>query len=196
MRLTNRWRLLLLLCGAALIVCTPARALIGTVVDEKGEAIEGARVCYLVDRIEELCSLTTATGLFELPDSSLDTIRVVAAGYVPRKLPAVEPEAPIALEPAAAILVRLVDAETNEGIGKGKIEILHSSGELRRFPCNRAGVRVRTYEPGLVTVTGQVEGYRTVQPRRVELEAGKEVEVVIRMERAKASAEDDGSEPE
>jgi len=180
---------MLLLCGAALLHCSAALALTGTVVDHHGEPIEGARVCYFVETVEELCSQTTAAGYFELPDSRLDTIRVVAAGYLPKKLPAVEQEAPIALQPAAAILVRLVDAGTGEGIADGRVEILHASGALRSFPSNRAGVRVRSYEPGLVTVTGRAEGYRPAQPMRVELEAGRETEVEIRMEREEGAAE-------
>jgi len=182
----------LLVCTVALAASLPALALTGTVVDERGEPIEGARVCYVVDSIEELCSLTTAVGYFELPDSRLDTIRVVAAGYLPRKLAAVEQEGPIALRAAAAIVVRLIDAETGEGIADGKVEILHSSGELRRFPTGRAGVRVRTYEPGLVTVTGQADGYLPAPPQRVELKAGAESEVEIRMKREKGGAEDAG----
>ena len=180
---------------AALLLCLPALALTGTVTDEGGEPLEGARVCYFVDYIEELCSLTTDAGYFELPDSELDTIRIVATGYLPLKLPAVEQDRPIALKPAASILVRLVDAETGEGIVEGKVEILHASGQVRRFPSNRAGVRVRTYEPGLVTVTGRAEGYRPVEPRRVELVAGEESEVEIRMERQDgADAEGDGGD--
>lgn len=185
-----------LLCGIALAASAPALALTGTVVDGQGDPIEGARVCYFVDSIEELCSLTDDAGFFEVPDSRLDTIRIVAAGHLPRTLPAVEQDAPIVMEAAAAILVRLIDAGTGGPIERGRVEILHSSGKLRRFPCNRAGVRVRTYEPGLVNVTGLAEGYRTVQQQRVELEAGKEAEVEIRMEREESATEGEAAASE
>lgn len=174
-------------CAFTLLLCVPALALTGVVTDERGEPIEEARVCYFVDHIEELCTLTTGSGYFELPDSQLDTIRIVATGYLPRRLPAVEPDAPIVLRVAASILVRLVDAGSGEGIAEGKVEIVHASGQVRRFPANRAGVRVRTYEPGLVTVTARAEGYRPGEPRRVELEAGRETEVEIRLARAESS---------
>jgi hypothetical protein len=180
-------------CLVALSCFAPAFALSGVVTDEFGAPIERARACYFVDYLEDLCSLTDADGLFELPDSQLDTIRIVAEGYVPRKLPAVEPDGPITLERAAAILVRLVEAATGEGIADGKVEIVQASGRLRSFPANRAGVRVRTYEPGLVTVTGRAEGYLAGKPQQVELKAGKESEVEIRLRREEtaAPAEDD-----
>lgn len=178
-------------CCLVLALSAPAFALTGTVINEQGEPIEGARVCYFVDFIETLCSLTADSGYFELPDSELDTMRIVAAGYLPQSLPAVEQEAPIALKVAASIVVRLVDDETGAGIAEGKVEIVHASGQVRRFPSNRAGVRVRTYEPGLVTVTGRAEGYRPVKPRHVELVAGEESTVEIRMERSGTGPGDD-----
>jgi len=167
----------------ALVLCVPALALTGTVTDEAGEPVEGARVCYFVDRVETLCTSTTDAGFFELPDSELDTIRIVATDHLPLTLPAVEQDGPIVLKAAASILVRVVDAETGEGISDGRVEILHASGRVRRFPANRSGVRVRSYEPGLVTVTARAEGYLAGEPRQVELEAGGETEVVIRLAR-------------
>ena len=179
-------RTFLFLPATVLLFCGSALALTGTVADTEGKPIQGARVCYYVAGAEPLCVETDPAGYFDLPDSRVDRIRVFAQGYLPRILPAVEQAKPIELRKSATLRIRVVDATTGEAIGEVDGEVAFTSGRQRRFLANRAGARVRTLTPGRATVTAGAAGYLRSSPQRVDLVAGEEVEVEIRLLREEA----------
>lgn len=160
----------------------PALAISGTVVDRRQSPIEGARVCYLSADVEVFCAGTDSAGFYELPDSELDRIRLSAPGYLPRVLAAVEHEAPIVLQRAATLLVRLEDAATAERLSGGEVHVTTPSGRrLGPFPVSAAGVRVRSLEPGTIRITASAEGYEQAGDRSAELVAGEETAVTVGM---------------
>jgi hypothetical protein len=177
------------LAALAILLTPPSLALDGAVSDAEGHPIEGCRVCYTSARVELLCVETGTDGRWVLPDSELDRIRVSADGYLPQELAAEPRRAPIKLEKAATLLVRLVDARTGEGLDKGVGEVVYPSGRQRRFMTNRAGSRVKTLDPLTVTVTARVEGYAPGGPEIVELKGGEEIELELRLEPLPAEAD-------
>lgn len=165
---------------------SPAGALAGTVVDTRKQPIAGAQVCYLLAGEEKHCVGTDETGAFELPPSQIDTLRVIAEGYLPRVLPAVEQRSPIVLDRAPTLSVRLVDAANGEPIERGQLFVVYPSGVRKGpFPVNRAGVRVRrVLDPGPVRLLAEAEGFAQPAPEPATLVGGEEIEVVLRLPRS------------
>lgn len=172
--------LALTLTGASL----PARGFEGTVVDGEGRAIKNARACYVVGNVELICSSTNEAGKFELPDSEVDSLRVVADDYLPRSLSAVATVAPIALELAPILVVRLIRSSDRKPIADGQVSVMYSSGQIRGpFPVNASGVRIRrVLPPGAARLVAVADGFKQAAPRPVTLEAGKHVEIEIELE--------------
>jgi len=163
-------------------LCTVILAVEGTVLDENQKPIEGARVCYFVDKVELFCSLSDANGRYELPSSEVDTIRAHAKGYNPKIFSAAAQHRPVTLQRAPALRVRLVD-RTGKPLPKGELLISYPSGkELGPFPVNRAGLQIRRgLNPGEIRVIGMADGFRRSDPVAVTLEAGEEAVVTIEM---------------
>ncbi len=172
--------LVLALMGAAL----PASAFEGTVVDGAGRAIQGARACYVVGNVELICSSTNEAGEFELPDSEVDFLRVVADDYLPRSLSAAATVAPITLDLAPTLFVRLIRGGDGKPIADGQVSVVYSSGQLRGpFPVNASGVRIRrVLPPGDARLVAVADGFKQATARPVKLEAGKHVEIEIELE--------------
>jgi hypothetical protein len=160
----------------------PAWAVTGTVVDAKNRPIPGARVCYYASEAELFCARTDESGWFELPDSRLDTLRYFAEGYLPKLLPAVERDKPVALERAATLRARVYDAKSGEPVAAGDVEVVYPNGESPGpFPFNPNGVRVQSMRPGTVRLVARAVGYAPMEPVSLELIAGKENEVRLEL---------------
>lgn len=158
-------------------------AAVGTVVDDKYLPIEGARVCYFIDNVELLCTLTDAEGRYELPVSDTDTIRAHATGFNPKSFSIATQHGPVTLQRAPALKVRLVDAATGDRIEKGEVIISYPTGkELGPFPANQAGLRIkRGLTAGEVRVVGKAAGFLDSDPAAVTLKPGEEADVLVRL---------------
>jgi len=166
---------------AACAALAPAAwAISGTVVDPDRKPVVGGKVCYTAAGAEVLCSVTDESGHYDLPNSSLDRIRILADGFLPLKLAAVDHAAPIELKRAATLLVRLRDADGGGAIGEGQVLLLFPDGhKLGPAPVSAGGVRFRRQVPGTVIVQGVAQGYRAGEPIEVAMPAGKQTEVVV-----------------
>jgi hypothetical protein len=168
-------------CVATLAV-GPVLAASGRVVDPTGKPIEGARACLLVAGAEGLCSITDTSGYYDLPDTEVPWLRIVAKGFLPKRLSAVDQEVPVTLDRAASLRVRLLDRATGAPIQKGQVFVIYSSGRKKGpFPTNAAGVRVSTLEPGEVVVQGMAADHADDRSDTVRLQGGTESELVLRL---------------
>jgi hypothetical protein len=173
----------LLLAVLLLGLPVPVLAAAGFVVNAERKPIEGARVCYFVDSLELICTLTDKEGRWELPVSQTDTIRAHADGYNPTTFSAVAKQGPVVLERAPVLTVRLTDGASGERIAKGEVLITYPSGkELGPFPTNKSGLRIRRgLLTGEIRLVGKAEGFRPSSPIAVQLEAGEETAVTIEL---------------
>ena len=161
----------------------PALALSGTVHDaETGQPIVAAQVCYDVPGQESLCAPTDIRGAFELPQSRIDRIRITAAGYHSRALPAVTRSEPIRLDPAGALGVRLIDDATGKPLERGEVTLLSmTGGRLGPFPANAAGLQIATLPVGEFRLTARAEGYVQLRRVSVTIEPRKPTQAEIRL---------------
>ena len=156
----------------------------GRVAGPDGKPLAGARACIQVQGGQGICSDTDAAGWYRLPETTLPKVRITALGYLPRNVAAVDQEGIIVLERAAALRARLLDAASGEPIAKGELMLASPSGRKRGpFPVNGAGLKVETLAPGRVVPTGSAPGYRDAVGEEVELRAGTETEIVLRLTR-------------
>jgi hypothetical protein len=168
----------------AVLAAGPAGAVSGRVAGPDKKPLPGARACIQVQGGEGICSDTDAEGWYRLPETSLPRVRITAAGYLPRSVAAVDQEGIIVLERAAALRARLLDAESGEPIAKGELTLASPSGRKRGpFPVNGAGLKVSTLAPGRVVPRGSAPGYRDAVGEEVDLRAGTETEIVLRLSR-------------
>jgi hypothetical protein len=158
-------------------------AVSGTVVDRQGMPIEGAEACLTTQGQALLCGVTDANGFWRLPDSAAEAVRVTKAGYLPGSSAVVSQAAPIVLDRAATLLVRVVDGE-GKPVEKGTLTLVYASGrKIGPLPFNRAGMRTPSLAPGAVRVTAEADGFVLAASGSVTLEAGSEHTVVVRMTR-------------
>jgi len=174
-------------CGVAAawaaVACLPAAAITGKVVDPEGSPLAGATACLMVGNAPGLCSEANADGVFELMDAEVENLRVSAAGFVSRILPAVTHDQPIVLARAATLRVRLLDASTGEPIERGEVAIAYPSGDRRGpFPVNRFGLIVDRLAPDEVLVLVEAQGYRPPAAKPATLTSGRESAVVVEMD--------------
>jgi hypothetical protein len=178
-------RHLLLPVLAAVLAAAPAGATTGRVAGADGKPLAGARACIQVQGGEGICAQTDAEGWYRLPETSLPKVRITAAGYLPRTVAAVDQEGIIVLERAAALTARLLDADTGAPIPKGELTLDSPSGRKRGpFPVNAAGLKVATLAPGRVVPRGRAPGYRDAVGQEVDLRAGADTEIVLRLSRS------------
>ena len=171
----------------ASLAAAPAGAASGRVAGPDGKPLAGARACIQVERGEGICSETDAEGWYRLPATKLPKVRIAAAGYLPRTVAAVDQAAIIVLERAASLRVRLLDAESGQPLPKGELMLVSPSGRKRGpFPVNAAGLKVATLAPGRVVPRGTAAGYHDAVGADVELRAGQEAEIVLRLSRTAA----------
>jgi hypothetical protein len=165
-----------------LAVAAPA-ALTGRVVTQAGRPIAGARACLVIAGVEELCSDTGTDGAYMLPASaSASGVRITARGYLPLKVAAAPQAAPIVLDPAAALVVRLRSAVDDQPVPAGRAFLVYTSGRrMGPFPVNRTGLLLQTIPPGEVRVVGEAEGLAETTSETVDLVAGATREVVLRL---------------
>jgi len=169
-------------CWVLGISIVPSLALEGSVADDAGDPLAKARVCYLIAGVEELCVETDAAGLFELPDTDADSIQVFKSGFLPRVVPAAAHAGPIVVERAASLLVTLKDAVSGQPLPAAELSVVYLSGRSKGpFFANAAGVRVKTLWPGEARILAFAEGYRQDDPPEIELIAGKEAKVVLKL---------------
>jgi len=167
----------------AAAACLPAAAITGKIVDPDGNALAGATACLMVGNAPGLCSEANADGVFELMDAEVENLRVSAAGFVSRYLPAVTHEQPIVLARAATLRVQLLDASTGRPIERGEVVIAYPSGRKRGpFPVNRFGLIVDRLAPDEVLVLAEAQGYRPPAGKPATLTVGRESTVVVEMD--------------
>jgi hypothetical protein len=174
------------LLAAAGFFASPASAdARGKVVDPDGKPVVGARACLMVGKdaaTEGLCEATDPNGSYRLPARETSTVRIVAEGFLPMKVAAVEQEAPIVLGRAASIHVRVLDATTGSPIPLAQVRIVFATGEQKGpFPAKRGGVRVAKLPPGDVVPKATAEGYREGEGSPVALVGGRESKVELRL---------------
>jgi hypothetical protein len=183
MRRDRRKRTLILFALACGLTVVPVLALDGTVVDEAGQPIVGARVCHFVDNLELLCTETDRQGRFQLPARETNTIRAHAEGFNPTFFNSASQVESVVLKRAPVLVVRLIDASTGERIQKGEVLVVYPSGkEQGPFPSNAAGVKIRRgLEAGEVRLVGTAEGYDSAKPHPITLEPGVERQVELKL---------------
>lgn len=168
---------------AAAMVAAGALALSGTVVDALGAPIEGAETCLIVRGEPAYCTPTDVNGFWRLPDSAAESIRITRTGFLAATIAPVPQPAPVPLERAAGLRVRVVDP-TGKPVGPGTLTLVYASGrKIGPFPFNRAGFVNPTLPAGAVRLTAEAEGWSLPAPVAVTLEAGREREVVVTMTR-------------
>ena len=176
-----RVRIIVVAGALSFLLSLPARAVSGRVQDEHGNPIVGAQACLMLSKSPTLCVVTDTTGSFRLADTRMLTVRITADGYMPAMVAAVDQEAPVVLQRAASLFVRVVDGASGEALGGGEIVVTDSSGRKRgTFPFSKAGVRVREIAPGEVSIRCVLAGYSAEASWPASLVAGSESAVTLR----------------
>jgi len=180
-----RFAATLLVAGGFLTA--PALASSGRVVDPDGKPIPGARACLMIGEgadTEGLCDITDPMGAYKLPLAErTPVIRIVADGFLPTKVAAVDQEAPIVLDRAATLRVRVLDAVTGHPIPKSQVTLVFANGGKQGpLPANRGGVRAKSLPPGDVIPSAKAKGYRETTGAAVTLVASRETEVELKLE--------------
>jgi hypothetical protein len=172
-----------MIAALLLSAARPALAVSGRIVDEAGEPVPGARACLRSGHQDAVCTQADETGYYRLEDALLTTVRITAPGYLPEEVAAVDQEAPVVLRRSATLFVRVVDP-AGEPLAGGTIRIVLVSGrQIDGLPFNRAGVRVADLAPGTLTVRASLAGWEEVDPPTVEVVAGQQTDVVVRLRR-------------
>lgn len=191
----KRSALVLVLAAAVLappvsLAAAPAAApaATGRVLGPDGAPVFAAQVCTYNDGVPIDCVDTDSAGYYRMENPARATLFIRARGFVPATVSSAPQNAPIVLELAATLRVRVVDAATREPIGKGVVTLAQPSGRRigSAVPFNRAGVRMSTLEPGETLVRAEAEGYTPGGPVTAVLVSGHELEVVIEMKKAAA----------
>ena len=169
---------------ATLVSASWAAAASGRVAGPDGKPLAGARACIQLEGGDGVCATTDEQGWYRLPDTHLPRVRITAPGYLPKSVAAVDQEGVLVLGRAASLRARLLDAESGAPIAKGELTLASPSGQKRGpFPVNAAGLKVATLAPGRVVPRGSAPGYRDAVGKEVELRAGTETEIVLRLSR-------------
>ena len=172
-------------CGVLLsLAAGTAWASSGVVIDPRGDPLEGVRVCYTVVGVEELCVSTDEKGKWELPPSSIDTLRLTLDGYLPKNTVGGNHPEPVILEFAASLLVKLEDP-SGDPAESGQFEVIYSSGKrIGPFPISRAaGTRIRSLLPGPIVIVARSLDHAEGRASE-ELLAGEETVAIVRLEPA------------
>jgi hypothetical protein len=153
------------------------------ITDAEGVPVPAARVCYVQGDREQSCGFGGLDGRYTAEKGGLDTIRIMADGFLPATLSIVAQQGPVVLQRAPTLWVRLIDDTTEQAIAEGQVFVAYPNGRRKGpFPSNRAGVRIRrVLEPGEVLVVAEVAGYRQEGQAKVELVGGVETRLDIRM---------------
>ena len=159
----------------------------GQVVDPERKPIKGADACYVLQQGQGVCIKTDERGYYKLAPSHIIRVRIFREDFVPQIVSAANHISPVVLERAATLHVRVVDAESGEGVPESEVVVQYSSGVRKGpVPANVFGVILRTMTPGQVVVGASAAGYRENQIS-AELAGGKETMAMIHLERDPAS---------
>ena len=167
------------------LACGTAWASSGAVINPQGDPLEGVTVCYLVAGVEEMCVTSDMRGMWALPKSRIDTIRLRLQGYLPKSIVGGDHAEPIILDLAATLLVKLEDA-AGDPVAEGEVEVIYSSGRrIGPIPISRAaGTRIRSLQPGPVVIVVRSAGYAEGRASESELRAGKETVAIVQLKAA------------
>jgi hypothetical protein len=161
----------------------PCWAASGRVTDPAGKPLVGAKACFVANNKEGKCALTDAQGHYSLPDDGGTKVRILAPGFLARTVAAVDQESPIVLNPAAKLRARLVDAKTGKPIAKGELRVTYPSGaQTPIFPVNAAGLVAGGLPPGIAMVSATANGYRPGGGLTIELVAGQEASIEVKLQ--------------
>ena len=179
---------LLLLAGASATGAAHTTAS-GRVVDPEGHPIAGAQVCNVREGKVKDCVQAGVDGTYRIETPKGHRVFVRASGFVGAEAEVGPRATPLVLARAAVLVVRVVDAATNEPISSGKVKIYTPAGRTfgEPVPFNRAGLRVSTLEPGEVLVRAEAEGFDPGGPLPVTLVGGREQTLTIPMRKAAKS---------
>jgi hypothetical protein len=109
-------------------------------------------------------------------------VRITAPGFLPKQVSAVVQEAPVPLDRAATLLVRLLDRATGVAI-QGKVFVIDSTGRTRGpLPANLAGVRLSSLEPGEIVLQATSPGHADARSETIRLQGGDDREIVLKLE--------------
>ena len=172
-----------LYAGWALLLMATAT---GRVVDPEGKPIPGAEACC-GEKLTMECVTTDAEGFYRIEKPSRRSVFIRAKGFVGVEAEAAEHVAPIALERAATLTVRVIDASGGAPVRSGRLLLNYTSGKNigSSAPFNQSGVRITTLVPGEVLVRTEADGYEPGGPEVVRLEGGVEKRVTIAMRRSR-----------
>jgi hypothetical protein len=162
----------------------------GRIVGPDGRPVPGAKVCEALVGSPENCVPVGPDGVYRVEGALRATLIVRAVGFVPKAIDAAPLTAPVKLERAAGLLVRVIDASTKVPIPSGKVMIDSPSG--RRIgdfvPFNKSGVRISTLDPGDVFVRAEADGYVSSGPIPVTLVSGEERSLEVSMKKKHGGA--------
>lgn len=168
-------------CLLLLLCVSPSLALNGKVVDLDGPGVPGVRVCYLSGDERTDCVVTDEVGGFELADRDIDRIDFYHPGYMPLVLAAVPLDEPVPLEPAAALMVHIVDP-FEDGLSGGELFLVDPSGrQIGPFPFNSGGVRIRPIPPGEYRARVDLPGWKLTGAGIVDAAPREQSLVTLRM---------------
>jgi len=171
----------------SILLAVPALAeATGHVVGADGAPVVGADVCIYQNGEKLSCVTTDETGHYRMEKPELPNLLIQAKGYATKMIPALPQKEPIVMIRTAKLLVKVVDADTGEPIGKGLVSVSLPSGRKvgSPVPFNRAGVRLSTLAPGETMIRSEANGYEPGGPITVDLVAGTEETLVVRMKKS------------
>lgn len=169
-----------------ILVALPAVAesVSGTVIGTDKQPIAGVQVCYMLGDTEGICVETNEQGVYDLPVSSMTTLRLQSSGYQTQVIRTGKGSGPIVLERAAAIWVRVRDGATGRTVPESEIFLVFPSGRREGpLPANDKGVKIRTLVPGRYGVLAHADGYTQVKAVSVSLEPGSDEWIDVEMKR-------------
>ena len=158
----------------------------GHVVDPEGNPIEDARACFVLKKDDmTMCARTDERGYYELPPSHAMKIEILARGFLPVTIAAVDQDAPVPLHRAAKLRVTVVDARTGDPIDASEVALFYPTGAGKGpVPVGASGAILGTLPPGEVIVVARAIGYLEGRNAGIKLEGGVERETVLKLEPA------------
>jgi hypothetical protein len=111
-------------------------------------------------------------------------VRITLKDYVPVVVAAVDHVKPVMLQHAAILMLFAVDGGSGEFLENGEFWIIRSGGgQIGPFPVTAGGTRVKSLRPGRIAVRLEVPGFRQESRLWLDLEAGNEARVEVRLAR-------------
>jgi len=158
----------------------------GQVVGEDGAPVAGAEVCaFDAAGLNLGCVHTDAKGYYRMENPQVPNLLVQASGFKAISVLAAPVNTPVVLRRAVGLRVTVVDAASGQPIPKGTVSFHLPSGRNigSPVPFNRAGVKLSNMSMGETLIRASADGYDPGDPVVVDLKAGVENAVVVKLKK-------------